>query len=300
MFLCYEPLYIPRVSCINHCVYDKNAEFIDETGEEFIFYFVMKGLATIYEDEAEFSFDAGLLYVAFPQHTCKIRVEQRCELFRIHIPMCYFHSFDCSSFNEIVSMICENRKLNYLSDSFGEELYNRSKMFLPKNIHVKNASVLLEIIKPLNLAIAESNNKRDNFKLKISYYFLEFMIKLSDYFYERTIENYSQNTNHIIISEQICKYIYENYMLHLTGKDFSKAFSRNFDYMNRVFKKEIGITIFGYLNKYRVEKVKEYLQSSQDKLAVIAKETGFSDPYYLSRVFKKETGVSPLSWKRGE
>ena len=58
--------------------------------------------------------------------------------------------------------------------------------------------------------------------------------------------------------------------------------------------------MFQYLNRVRINRVKELLKTTDMKLAEIAALTGFSDEFYLSRQFKKATGVSPVLYARGQ
>ena len=74
----------------------------------------------------------------------------------------------------------------------------------------------------------------------------------------------------------------------------------NFDYLNRTFRRVTGKTVFQYLNRVRINRVKELLKTTDMKLAEIAALTGFSDEFYLSRQFKKATGVAPILYARGQ
>lgn len=72
------------------------------------------------------------------------------------------------------------------------------------------------------------------------------------------------------------------------------------DHLRRRFKKEIGVTPAAYLTQLRVEHAKRLL-ALDDRGGYTIKQiglmSGFHDPYYFSRVFKKVTGVSPNEYK---
>lgn len=53
-----------------------------------------------------------------------------------------------------------------------------------------------------------------------------------------------------------------------------------------------------WLQRLKVELAKDRLVSPDRPLAAIAEELGFCDAFYLSRVFKRHTGLSPREWRR--
>ena len=48
-----------------------------------------------------------------------------------------------------------------------------------------------------------------------------------------------------------------------------------------------------------MSKARELLLSSSRPLFEIAQECGFEDPLYFSRIFRRETGISPGGYRRG-
>jgi two-component system response regulator YesN len=69
----------------------------------------------------------------------------------------------------------------------------------------------------------------------------------------------------------------------------------NQTYLRKMFKEETGKTLNEYLTGIRMEKAKELILDTQDKLADIAWQTGYSDVSYFSNCFKKYFGTSPKS-----
>lgn len=68
-------------------------------------------------------------------------------------------------------------------------------------------------------------------------------------------------------------------------------------YLNQLFKKSTGyapITFFLQLKMYHISKM---LQISDVHINEIARDFGYSDPYYFSRIFKKIIGVSPKKFR---
>lgn len=66
----------------------------------------------------------------------------------------------------------------------------------------------------------------------------------------------------------------------------------------RQFTSAIGLSPGKYLTKVRIENAKRLLAGTPHSLAVVASLCGFSGANYLCRVFKKQVGCSPATWRR--
>ena len=72
------------------------------------------------------------------------------------------------------------------------------------------------------------------------------------------------------------------------------------EYTRKLFLKEYKITPSKFLISKRIDLAKQLLAENKNNkytIREIAESCGFSDQLYFSRVFKKETGVSPLNYK---
>ncbi|MDA3957753.1 response regulator [Oceanispirochaeta sp.] len=68
-------------------------------------------------------------------------------------------------------------------------------------------------------------------------------------------------------------------------------------YLRRVFRKEIGDTINGYIIGYRMQKAKEILHKKRYRHSEIASMIGYEDASYFSKSFKKYVGISPKEFE---
>lgn len=68
-------------------------------------------------------------------------------------------------------------------------------------------------------------------------------------------------------------------------------------YMSLLFKKHRETTFVKYLTSVRIEKARELLKLTGDRIVEIAGLCGFSDVYYFSHCFKKVMGVSPKKYR---
>lgn len=69
-------------------------------------------------------------------------------------------------------------------------------------------------------------------------------------------------------------------------------------YLGQRFKAETGSTIKDYAAKRRLQLAKTRLLRSNDPIAIIASDLGFSDYSCFSRLFKKYAGISPSQYRK--
>jgi two-component system response regulator YesN len=68
-------------------------------------------------------------------------------------------------------------------------------------------------------------------------------------------------------------------------------------YLCTVFKQACGITVKDHLTRIRIDRAKQLLRDSEDKLQVVALQVGFRDANYFSTVFKREVGITPREYR---
>ena len=84
----------------------------------------------------------------------------------------------------------------------------------------------------------------------------------------------------------------------ITLEELSEKLHVTEEYLSARFKKETGMSFTETVRKYRIEKVKELLLDSSLKLNQIADMVGYSDPKYMSKVFKEEVGMLPAEFRK--
>ena len=108
----------------------------------------------------------------------------------------------------------------------------------------------------------------------------------------------SLNENNSILVIQARQMLEEFYSSGITLEEVAARLHVTTEYMSSLYKKETGITFSETIRKYRVEKIKEYLSESTYSITKIAEKTGYSDPKYMSKVFKEEVGVRPTDYRK--
>jgi AraC family L-rhamnose operon transcriptional activator RhaR len=69
------------------------------------------------------------------------------------------------------------------------------------------------------------------------------------------------------------------------------------DYLNRLVKRETGLTLGQYRAQQRLARAKELLAQGL-RVADVAAETGMPDQSYFARWFRRQTGRAPSAWGR--
>lgn len=97
--------------------------------------------------------------------------------------------------------------------------------------------------------------------------------------------------------EQIRSIIIKSYAMPDFALDEAiRSMPFNYDYLRKLFKKEMGVTPLEYMTNLRMKKAETMLTAMWTKdysVSEIALLSGFDDALYFSRVFKKHFGCSP-------
>jgi AraC-like DNA-binding protein len=65
----------------------------------------------------------------------------------------------------------------------------------------------------------------------------------------------------------------------------------------RAFQAEFGCSPSAYLIRFRIQRACQLLRHSALPVGAVALSVGFGDPYYFSRAFRREMGVSPTEYR---
>ena len=93
------------------------------------------------------------------------------------------------------------------------------------------------------------------------------------------------------------KYIIENYKnSDFSYKKLCHASGLEYAYFSELFKNAFKMSPVRFVTKMRIDYAKELLITNRQSVAKIAEMCGFSNTYYFSNVFKKQTGFSPSQY----
>lgn len=115
-----------------------------------------------------------------------------------------------------------------------------------------------------------------------------------------TDQEYSDDTEHSTSKTVAAMkaFIKEHYMEPITTNDVAGSVYLSPNYANRCFTAEYGITIFGYIVQYRLEKSKQLLRDTDEHITRIAEDVGYSSKTSFYLAFKRHTGISPTEYRQ--
>jgi signal transduction histidine kinase/AraC-like DNA-binding protein/DNA-binding response OmpR family regulator len=108
-------------------------------------------------------------------------------------------------------------------------------------------------------------------------------------------ESLSQPTS--LLVKQAIAYIQQHYARDLSRHEIAEAIGVSKNYLSQIFHQELGISPWDYLNRYRIKQAKELLHSTDESITAVALQVGFDDASYFGRVFRKQVGCSPLTYR---
>ena len=101
-----------------------------------------------------------------------------------------------------------------------------------------------------------------------------------------------------VIVREILSIIRNEYKNDLSVESIAKKVKIHRVYLNRLFKRETGSTCYDYIQKFRIEKAKQLLETENKKISEVAKESGFRNYDQFCVAFKKNTGETPTNFRK--
>ncbi len=98
---------------------------------------------------------------------------------------------------------------------------------------------------------------------------------------------------------RVLKFIDENLAGDISLNEVAEAAFLSPSYLSQLLKKQTGLAFVDWLTARRMDRAREMLAHTGDRIYVVANAVGFADEAYFTRRFKQRFGVSPTEYRRG-
>lgn len=194
---------------------------------------------------------------------------------------------------------------DYLS---GHPLYTQIKKYsffnyeLNEALHVspKEQQTIWELYEKI---ASEYHNNQDEFTRDIILGHIESILKYTQRFYKRQFINrfLLSGTTVTRFNQSLAAY-FEKGLLREKGLPTVALFADELNlsprYLSDLLKQETGKTAMDLIHIFLVSEAKNLLNQGDHTVAQIAYQLGFENPPYFSRLFRKETSISPNQFKK--
>ena len=124
------------------------------------------------------------------------------------------------------------------------------------------------------------------------------MVRWNTYVINKVFDSVENRKKGMGLVDVMVDYIRNHYEENLTRNTLAELVHFSPEYVGKMFKREMGVSINDYLNTLRVSKAKNMIASTNYKIVDIALMVGFENMSYFSSVFKKYEGISPAEYKK--
>jgi len=113
------------------------------------------------------------------------------------------------------------------------------------------------------------------------------------------VERYEQHLHRKNLTAQITEYLLEHMQEPVRLEDLADRFSYSLSSVRRIFREETGQSVMSWLTAQRMECAKKLLTQKGLTVEAVSLAVGYSNIYYFSNAFKKQTGKSPSQYRKG-
>jgi AraC-like DNA-binding protein/mannose-6-phosphate isomerase-like protein (cupin superfamily) len=162
------------------------------------------------------------------------------------------------------------------------------------NLHGEDSERALSLLEGM---IKELQGRDPGYSTIIRLKMVELLILLSRYYRQRMSEynnkKAARGSEHQLLIRRIYGYLERHYDKKISIPSLCELFNISSRQMNRIFKKETGMTVLEKIHEIRIEKAKQLLLETDEKVINIAGRVGYEDPAFFSQLFRRQVGCSP-------
>ncbi len=179
--------------------------------------------------------------------------------------------------------------------------YDMSQFLLRASITAQNPVFMVEDPSSFDRLYQEiyqfGKNQEKFVDIKVMSLFLDIMYQyiVSDNSLDNRKKISSSLSDHLDLAVEYIKFYYNK---NISVSDIARYLGISREYFCNLFKKYFAISPAKFLNQYRLKNASTLLMMTNQSIADIAGEVGFSDYNYFSSRFHKLYGVSPSEYRK--
>jgi len=108
---------------------------------------------------------------------------------------------------------------------------------------------------------------------------------------------YLPNLTHGTVMRKAVRYVQTNLSQKIRLTDVASHVGLSPTYFSRLFAEEMEVPFATYVIRRRLSRARELLRTTNTRVTDIATEVGISDPSYFTKLFRKETGLTPSEYR---
>ena len=309
MYYVMDSRIVPQIHLADYWILKPPCAHKKRVPHEYIAYLIQKGELYLAEDGITYHLHPGDFILLDPNKYHEGKQITYCEYYYIHFQHDMIHlmthpMLEESKNNEIDEAKMHEQMLQLRcaamqSDSSETPDEKSHQLMIPKYCHIQDETVWGALIQQIQQVVSANSDHLEYYKDLSGAQFLAFLIQLS-----RASLTFALQENKMITARgykkvlEVQSFLHEAYKEPLTGDYLEEKFDINFDYLNRLFRKNMKKTVFQYLRDIRIAHAKQLLTTTSMRIMEVSECVGFADESYFSKVFKKQTGVSPADYAK--
>lgn len=291
MVLAYNADLLPKVRMLGQIRYSEPWIHFSRCINEYVLYVIRDGNMYLREDGVRYHLAAGDFFILEPGLLHEGYQKAPCGYYYAHFT--HPDMGRAADEKEAMASLAEKRRKSLVSYNLDENDPTDPITYLPKHFRLTGS----EYKQTLHAAVECYDSREEHYKRRTAARIHSFLLQTA---HDHLLAQNGPGGKHMrkseMAAEQLLQYLNQNYAKRLTSQDIEEMFEVNFDYMNRVFSKLTGSPIFTYVNGLRIYNAKKLIATTDLPFSEVAYLVGIEDRYYFSKLFRKQTGVSPTEY----